>query len=650
MATDFQRKVENMSEEIKRHLHVDENGLVVPTAKNKLSSELNAIRISLSEVVRANPEIEDYTPEYAKEIEKNLQTVLELSRFVDTDAVRNSSKSEEAIVSEIPEQMKKMSDFRKAYTVVSLNSDQLKYFTHSLVEMGIPFNEFVSAVGEKASIITKGKYKDQVTLLARRACASSRSGQVSLGSIQRENTLQMAGLTLVQKEFYQKFVRDRNLEFAELAQEENTLPRQLSYSNALTNSDVDNVRYSVVFRSEDAAEHMKALIRAVSASNCLTCERGNAYLGNILKAEAKDNIAIEGVFNKSMYSDIYLCADAADIVVKLTKDDLTVYSREADSDEMKAVKTVSRSDKNFLQEFNDCVTTLKRCGIKVVLDSEAKGVDLLNKRERKKLLAQRKSEKLSIPTYNEEFMASLKAVTGKEIKTTKDFKKAMEEYQSKDLFNSVIVEMICSSIDRQADLLKSNPDLNILDILHNTNDKPSLISLMRSYSDYAQDYASFMTMKNKFDLYQTNPTKFKETYPHDAAPTADALAVALNNITATEQDLKVELENFRAEYNISPTEMDVFKNAVATMCGATLDPVNGEIKFSDDIDKVNESCKGLENLSKVLVNTAQDLSVKSPQPYHSLESLIQKNKDRMTELGENVLDERDDAARTPVRE
>ena len=115
-------------------------------------------------------------------------------------------------------------------------------------------------------------------------------------------------------------------------------------------------------------------------------------------------------------------------------------------------------------------------------------------------------------------------------------------------------------------------------------------------------------------------------------------------------DLKVELENFRAEYNISPTEMDVFKNAVATMCGATLDPVSSEIKFYDDIDKVNESCKWLENLSKVLVNTAQDLSVKSPQPYHSLESLIQKNKDRMTELGENVLDERDDAARTPVRE
>lgn len=644
MASDFQNQIEEMSNEIKKHLNVDKQGKVIETPKNEFSSNINGLRIYLNEIVKSNPQLEDYSPKYAKEILDNMQTILELSRFIDSDVVRASQKKEDAIVSETPEQMKRYKKLREAYTFIPLKSDQLKYFKHKITDKGIPYNELISSTGGKCLIVTKGVYADQVRLCARAASASSRSGQISLGTIQAENTLQISGLSAVEKGFYEVNIRDRNLEFA--AKSEDAPPEQLSYANALTSKDPSDITYSVIFRRADAAEHLKAAVRAVGAANCLTSKKGNAYLGNIIMAEEKERLAIEGALQKSAYSDVYLCADSADLYMKLTQNGLEIYSRDADSDEVVLKQTASRTDKDFLAVFNESLNVLKSCGVKVILDSETKGINMQNTKERKALLAQRKTQRLSIPTIDENFMKQLKSATGKDFKTLADFKKALQEYPKTDLFNNVVLEMMCSTIDRQSELLRENPKMMSLDILFNKNDKPNIIQLMQSYSEYAKQYASFMEIKAKIDLYQEDPTKYQATFPGEGVPTTEASSNALEKLTLMGEALKQEIETMRAEYSIPDSEMDVFKNSVATMCGATFDAVTGEIVFSNNLEEVEKSCAGLENATNELMALHQNMSRKVPMPSQSLEQTINQHKENMQSIGHAELNERDEAARS----
>lgn len=646
MASDFQNKIQEMSNEIAKHLHVNEEGKVIETPKNEFSSNLNALRLYLGEIVRMNESLEAHYPNYTKEILDNMQTILELSRFIDSDVVRASQKKEDAIVGETPEQMKRYKKLRDAYVFVPLEANQLRYFKHIMVDKGIPFNELVSSTGGKCLVVAKGAYADQIRLCARFASASSRAGQQPLGKIQADSTLQISGLSTVEKDFYEINIRNRNLEFA--SKSEGEPPEQLDYSNALSNKDVSDLKHSIIFRRADASEHLKAVVRAVGAAHLLTCRYGNAYLANITKAEELDRYAVEGAVKKSLYSDVYICSDGSDSYMKLSNKGLEIYSRNSNEDEVSLKKIVSRTNEvEFLNEFNEALHSHKTNGVKVVLGSEAKArnVNMQNTKERKDLLSQMKSPRLTHHTFDEDFANKLKQVTGKELKTVADFKKALQEYPKYDLFNNIVLEMICSSIDRQSELLRDNPKMMSLDILHNTKDKPNIIKLIQSYSDYAKNYASFMEIKAKIDLYQKDPVQYQETFPGEGVPTNEASTIALEKLTLMGETLKQEIEATRAEYNIPTSEMDVFKNSVATMCGASFDAVTGEIVFSNDLKEVERSCQGLESIVRELSDLHTEMQKKAPIPSQSLEQTISKHKENIQAVGLAELDERDAAAR-----
>lgn len=408
---DYIEKMDAMKAEIDELLGVQDDGTIIETETNRLSSELHSYEIIFSAIAKANTEILVYTPDVAEKIFKEMDDVLQIARFLNTEAAKSESSLTQAeIVQNSKFQKPRLDRLKNEYNITLVNNSSFKDMESRLRDNGIPYSKLVTSrqfildnSGEikrnrdgspqyraVSAIVTPRFFKEQMNKITRLVNVENQRGEISDKKMLGEFLNKIEGLNLVQLEFYKKYATENGLAFVVETSDE----------------DKQNPKFNVVFNAPDANQHTKAFYKALLSEAHLIDQKADLIYENIIKADFEEKQNFKKAIVESEVADRYICSDSFDSFIKLTKDGMEVY----EDGKLIPGSKISRDDPNFQYELISRSTPIRDQGMKVISASDllGKNIDMTDFNQRKELLSKMKTSRLSFITFDENFMKQLK--------------------------------------------------------------------------------------------------------------------------------------------------------------------------------------------------------------------------------------------------